>query len=79
MLAFYYLCGPVHSYVLRAELTGQANVKRWTPTLLDLLRNGDPLDAAHLVTTEAPLARAPEMYEQFKKKEPGVIKVALRP
>lgn len=36
-------------------------------------------DAGGLVTTEAPLAEAAEMYEAFKSMEPGVIKVVLRP
>jgi threonine dehydrogenase-like Zn-dependent dehydrogenase len=58
---------------------GQANVRRWTDGLYDLLRQGDPLDAAGLVTHVEPLAKAPEMYDRFKKKEPGVIKVVLRP
>lgn len=44
-----------------------------------MLRDGDPIDAAGLVTTEAPLSEAPAMYEAFKKKDPGVIKVVLRP
>jgi threonine dehydrogenase-like Zn-dependent dehydrogenase len=58
---------------------GQANVRRWTDTLLDLLRDGDKLDAAALVSHEVPLAAAPEYYEKFQKKEPGVLKVVLRP
>ena len=58
---------------------GQANVRRWTDGLYDLLRNGDPLDAAGLVTNVEPLEKAPEMYDRFKKKDDGVIKVVLRP
>ncbi len=58
---------------------GQANVRRWTDEIQQLLQDGDPLGAAELVSTEAPLAQAPEMYEAFKKKEPGIIKVVLRP
>ncbi len=58
---------------------GQANVRRWTDELQRLLADGDPLDAAGLVTTEAPLAEAPEMYKAFRKKDPGVVKVVLRP
>ena len=58
---------------------GQANVRRWTGDILDTLRAGDPLDAAGLVTTQAPLDDAPAMYEAFKRKQDGVIKVVLRP
>jgi threonine dehydrogenase-like Zn-dependent dehydrogenase len=58
---------------------GQANVRRWTAEILDTLRAGDPLDAAGLVTNQAPLSSAPMMYEAFKRKENGVVKVVLRP
>jgi threonine dehydrogenase-like Zn-dependent dehydrogenase len=58
---------------------GQANVRRWTADILELLRTGDPLDAAGLVTNEAPLQAAPAMYEAFKHKQDGVVKVVLRP
>lgn len=58
---------------------GQANVRRWTADILEVLRNGDPWDAAGLVTNEAPLQSAPQMYEAFKRKEDGVVKVVLRP
>jgi threonine dehydrogenase-like Zn-dependent dehydrogenase len=58
---------------------GQANVRRWTDDLLRVLREGDPIGAGDLVTTEAPLSEAPKMYEAFKRKEPGVVKVVLRP
>ncbi len=58
---------------------GQANVRRWTADILEVLRNGDPWDAAGLVTNQAPLQSAPQMYEAFKRKENGVVKVVLRP
>jgi threonine dehydrogenase-like Zn-dependent dehydrogenase len=58
---------------------GQANVRRWTADILEVLRNGDPWDAAGLVTNEAPLRSAPQMYEAFKRKDDGVVKVVLRP
>lgn len=58
---------------------GQANVRKWRDEIQAVLRDGDPIDAAGLVTTEAPLSEAPAMYEAFKKKDPGVIKVVLRP
>lgn len=58
---------------------GQANVRRWTDEVIKVLKNGDPIGAGSLVTHEAPLAQAPELYESFKKKEPGMVKVVLRP
>ncbi len=58
---------------------GQANVRRWTADILEVLRNGDPWDAAGLVTNQAPLESAPQLYEAFKRKEDGVVKVVLRP
>jgi threonine dehydrogenase-like Zn-dependent dehydrogenase len=58
---------------------GQANVRRWTPDILEVLRTGDPWDAAGLVTNQAPLESAPQLYEAFKRKENGVVKVVLRP
>jgi len=58
---------------------GQANVRRWTAEIMETLRAGDPLDAAGLVTNEVPLSAAPAMYEAFKRKENGVVKVVLRP
>jgi threonine dehydrogenase-like Zn-dependent dehydrogenase len=58
---------------------GQANVRRWTDQLLALLREGDPLDAAGLITTWATLDDAPDLYERLRAREPGIIKAALRP
>jgi threonine dehydrogenase-like Zn-dependent dehydrogenase len=58
---------------------GQANVKRWIPDIHELLKNGDPLDAAGLPTHVVPLEEAPKWYDAFKKKEDGVIKVVFRP
>jgi threonine dehydrogenase-like Zn-dependent dehydrogenase len=58
---------------------GQANVRRWTTDILEVLRSGDPWDAAGLVTNEVPLESAPQLYEAFKHKEDGVVKVVLRP
>jgi len=59
---------------------GQANVRRWTDRIIDLLRHGgDPIDAGGLVTTEMPLGEAPRAYNAFRDKQAGVIKVVLRP
>jgi threonine dehydrogenase-like Zn-dependent dehydrogenase len=58
---------------------GQANVRRWTDDLLDVLRAGDPIAAAELVSHQVPLAEAPQWYRAFRDKEPGVIKVLMHP
>jgi threonine dehydrogenase-like Zn-dependent dehydrogenase len=59
---------------------GQCNVQRWIETLLPLVEDpADPLGVEDLVTHHVPLDEAPAMYETFKKKEDGCIKVVLRP
>jgi threonine dehydrogenase-like Zn-dependent dehydrogenase len=58
---------------------GQANVRRWVPELLPLLCDGDPLGAEGFASHHLPLARAPEAYEKFQKKEDGFVKVLLQP
>jgi threonine dehydrogenase-like Zn-dependent dehydrogenase len=59
---------------------GQCNVQHWTDTLLPLVEDpADPLGTEDLVTHHVPLADAPHMYEIFKKKEDGCVKVVLRP
>lgn len=58
---------------------GQANVRRWTPAILTLLVDDDPLGTEDLATHKWPLTRAPEAYEMFQKKMDNVIKVVLKP
>ncbi|AMM21360.1 glutathione-dependent formaldehyde dehydrogenase [Frondihabitans sp. PAMC 28766] len=59
---------------------GQCNVQHWIDTLMPLVEDpADPLGTEDLVTHPVPLDRAPEMYEIFKKKEDGCIKVVLKP
>jgi threonine dehydrogenase-like Zn-dependent dehydrogenase len=58
---------------------GQANVQHWLPELLPLAEApADPLGLEDLATHRVPLDRAPEMYEQFKDKSAGCIKVVLK-
>jgi threonine dehydrogenase-like Zn-dependent dehydrogenase len=57
---------------------GQANVRRWTDHLLTLLRDGDPLRAATLITHEPPLVTAPGIYGRFRDKRDGIVKAVLR-
>lgn len=59
---------------------GQANVKRWIPSIMPLLEDeSDPLDVEGLATHHLPLDQAPEAYEMFQKKEDGAIKVVFQP
>ncbi|MFC4016586.1 zinc-dependent alcohol dehydrogenase [Micromonospora sp. GCM10011542] len=59
---------------------GQCHVRRWTDEILPLLEgDDDPLGVEDLRTHRVPLARAPQAYEMFQKKEDGCIKVVLAP
>jgi threonine dehydrogenase-like Zn-dependent dehydrogenase len=59
---------------------GQCNVHRWRDDILPLVEDpADPLGIDDLVTHTVSLEEAPEMYELFKKKEDGCIKVVLKP
>ncbi|MGQ5264300.1 zinc-dependent alcohol dehydrogenase [Micromonospora sp. ZYX-F-536] len=59
---------------------GQCHVRRWTDDILPLLSgDNDPLGVEDLRTHRVPLARAPQAYEMFQKKEDGCIKVVLEP
>jgi threonine dehydrogenase-like Zn-dependent dehydrogenase len=59
---------------------GQANVHRWLDDLVPLAESDDdPLGLADFATHRAPLAQAREMYELFKEKAEGCIKVVLKP
>jgi threonine dehydrogenase-like Zn-dependent dehydrogenase len=59
---------------------GQCNVQRWIDDLLPLVEDpADPLGIDDLVTHHVPLDDAPRMYDVFKNKEDGCIKVVLQP
>ena len=59
---------------------GQANVRRWTDTLMPLLTDdSDPLGVDTFATHHVPLTDAPQWYETFQKKEDGCFKVVLNP
>ena len=58
---------------------GQANVRRWTDDILPLLTEQDPLGVLDLTTHRVPLDEAPRMYELFRDKGDGCIKVVLDP
>ncbi|MFI7649569.1 zinc-dependent alcohol dehydrogenase [Micromonospora sp. NPDC049460] len=58
---------------------GQCHVRRWTDEIIPLLSDDDPLGVADLRTHRVPLARAPQAYEMFQKKQDGCVKVVLAP
>ncbi|CAN5133720.1 zinc-dependent alcohol dehydrogenase [soil metagenome] len=59
---------------------GQCNVHNWTADLWPLVEDAaDPLGIDDLVTHRVSLEEAPDMYELFKNKEDGCIKVVLQP
>lgn len=59
---------------------GQCNVHQWLPELLPLAEGpADPLGLEDLATHRVPLDQAPEMYEKFRDKADGCVKVVLKP
>ncbi|GAA1738864.1 zinc-dependent alcohol dehydrogenase [Isoptericola hypogeus] len=59
---------------------GQANVRRWTDSLLPLVQDpADPLGVLDLRTHRLALEDAPRAYRAFQRKEDGCIKVVLDP
>ena len=59
---------------------GQANVRRWTDELFDLLYADDELFGVEtLPSHHLPLEDAPDAYRRFRDKEDGCITVVLRP
>ena len=59
---------------------GQANVRRWTDDILDLLtREEDVLGVESFATHHLPLDAAPEAYADFRAKRDGMVKVLFQP
>ncbi len=59
---------------------GQCNVQRWRDEIVPLVEDpADPLGTEDLVTHRVSLEQAPEMYETFRDKKDGCIKVVLTP
>lgn len=58
--------------------TGQTDVKRYLPKLLEHIRNGR-LDTKPLITHRAPLEEAPKIYELFARRAEGILKAVLIP
>jgi threonine dehydrogenase-like Zn-dependent dehydrogenase len=57
---------------------GQTHVKRWTDDLLRRIEEGE-IDPSFVITHRMKLEQAPEMYETFRDKKDGCIKVVLTP
>ena len=59
---------------------GQCNVHRWRETLLPLVEHpDDPLGTEDLVTHRGTLEDGSELYEAFRDKKDGCVKVVLQP
>jgi threonine dehydrogenase-like Zn-dependent dehydrogenase len=59
---------------------GQANVKRWSGEILDLLLEPtDHLGVESFATHHLPLTAAPEAYRDFRDKADGMVKVLFQP
>jgi threonine dehydrogenase-like Zn-dependent dehydrogenase len=58
---------------------GQANVRRWSDQLRDILVEEDAFGVEDFATHRLPLEQAPEAYEKFQKKQDGYVKVVLKP
>ena len=59
---------------------GQANVRRWSDDILDLLQQDDDvLGVESFATHHLPLEDAPAAYRTFRDKEDGMVKVVFTP
>ena len=69
--------GPLMNKALTVK-TGQTHVQRYLDPLLEKIEDGD-IDPSFVITHQEPLEKGPEMYETFRDKEDGCIKVVLNP
>ncbi|MFA9502027.1 zinc-dependent alcohol dehydrogenase [Natrinema sp. H-ect1] len=69
--------GPLMNKALTVN-TGQTHVQRYLEPLLAKIEDGE-IDPSFVVTHREPLEKGPEMYETFRDKEDGCIKVVLDP
>jgi threonine dehydrogenase-like Zn-dependent dehydrogenase len=59
---------------------GQANVRRWTDDIVDLLtQDEDVLGVESFATHHMPLESAPSAYADFRDKKDGIVKVLFNP
>jgi len=56
----------------------QTPVQAYLPKLMTLIEEGR-IDPSFVVTHEAPLENGPELYQKFRNKQDGCIKVVLKP
>jgi threonine dehydrogenase-like Zn-dependent dehydrogenase len=57
---------------------GQTHVNRWTTDLLRRIEEGH-IDPSFVITHTVPLDQGPEMYQTFRDKKEGCVKVVLKP
>jgi threonine dehydrogenase-like Zn-dependent dehydrogenase len=53
-------------------------VNRWTDDLLRRIGEGQ-IDPSFVITHTVPIEQGPEMYQTFRDKQDGCIKVVLKP
>jgi threonine dehydrogenase-like Zn-dependent dehydrogenase len=58
--------------------TGQTHVNRWTDDLLHRIEEGQ-IDPSFVITHRVGLEDGPQMYDTFRDKQDGCVKVVLRP
>lgn len=58
--------------------TGQTHVNRWTDELLQKIQEGS-IDATFVITHTVGLEDGPKMYETFRDKHDGCVKVIMKP
>jgi threonine dehydrogenase-like Zn-dependent dehydrogenase len=58
--------------------SGQTHVQKYLPDLLKIIEEGK-IDPSFIVTHERPLSEGPDLYNTFRNKEDGCIKVMMRP
>lgn len=58
--------------------TGQTHVNRWTDDLLKRIQDGQ-IDPSFVITHTASLSEGPELYDRFKHKKDGCVKVVMKP
>ena len=58
--------------------TGQTHVNRWTDDLLSRIERGQ-IDPSFVITHTVSLEEGPDMYQTFRDKQDGCIKVVMKP
>ena len=58
--------------------TGQTHVHKYLPRLLRYIETGE-IDPSFVVTHRVSLDDAPQMYQTFRDKQDGCVKVVMKP